>query len=148
MAAVSIKRIADTRAWPRAAPPPAGLSRLSTLPRLLLSGSYRAARTSLAWLLAGGRAPARKPPFGGGVVGDPLSVARDRQNQAIAAMLVPRAPPASSASSATGGGGRARPIPFAVSCYHMPCMFRTVADRQVCAHARERREKGGAVLPP
>lgn len=135
VAAVSIKRIADTRAWPRGPPLPTTAWRLLGLPRAMLVGSFGALRGGLAWLLAGGQTPARKPPFGGGVQGDPLNVARDRQNQAIAAMLVPRSPPPSSASSALSAGRSAghggRPVPFAVTCYHMPCMFRTVADRQV-----------------
>jgi endonuclease/exonuclease/phosphatase family metal-dependent hydrolase len=114
---VAIKRIADTRSWPRAPPQASGslVTRLLSLPGLMVGTPVRAFTESLTWLLAGSAPAKHAPPFGGGIVGSPLNVARDRQNQAIAAMLVPRA-----------GGA-----PFVVACYHMPCMFKTVADRQV-----------------
>mmetsp|Transcript_8636 Transcript_8636/g.20795 ORF Transcript_8636/g.20795 Transcript_8636/m.20795 type:complete len:400 (+) Transcript_8636:81-1280(+) len=112
----SIKRISETRAWPRGAPPPSRMERIMALPLDFAVGGWRALRNGVTWALAGG-SPGKKPPFGGGVKGDPLPVARDRHNQAIAAMLRRRDDPSLR--------------PFVVTCYHMPCMFRTVADRQV-----------------
>jgi endonuclease/exonuclease/phosphatase family metal-dependent hydrolase len=111
--AVAIERISDTRRWPKQAPPPGLVARLRALPRALLR-----APAALRGRLTSAAGKRKATSFGGGHAGDPLEVARSRHNRAVAAVLEPVGDAAADGS-------------FVVGCYHMPCLFRNLPDRQV-----------------